>query len=331
MSDKKSKHHDAGNPRKDTGHNVRKEPDLTDFASGRAFQPKEDLDDEEKGYAGRDFSKPEYGYDDAWSGAEKSGGSSSWKSRESTTEWNAEWSTDDPSSGEFERDSYEESSTYKTRSETTGRPSREKAGEYGTESRGPETRDRGNKYEEDPDSWGSDLYASGGSGEKYIDDDWSGDEAAPTTGTAEETSTATPARGIWRIWSWVTTRCQYSEPRMQREFDEAAELGLTDIVLHLNSGHNASRDPAFRFLDDRTLEANRNAVARAVDELRARDIDCHLMVFPAPTVRFAESMVEALVPLVEAAPIRSILLDAESNWRNRRGADYEGAVAVFEQ
>ncbi|MDX1414882.1 MAG: hypothetical protein R3293_11875 [Candidatus Promineifilaceae bacterium] len=318
-------------------------PGIGDFASGTAYQPK-DRGGDDTGYDGRDAYSEEYGYDDTWdSYTDKSSGSTSWSNKDTASgyddydpgygsgadkgnERNAgyDYGTGKPSSNRTE----ESSDKY------TGDPSGDYQG-----SRVPATGDDGGKYP--GDNWQSEdskpvgdyqgrrVPATGDDGGKYPGDNWQREDSRPGSGSGGGAAAAT--RDIWRVWSWVTTRCQFSEQRMQREFDEAAELGLTDVVLHLNSIRDARQSDTFHFLDNRSLDAMRSAVTRATEELRRRSIDCHLMVFPAPHRGYTESMIDALIPLAQAAPIRSILLDAESNWRRRSRPDYDGSVGLIEQ
>lgn len=130
-----------------------------------------------------------------------------------------------------------------------------------------------------------------------------------------------PPSKIRRIWSWPSIRMPFCDPQdFDDKIEEIRRFKITDVVLHLNTMSNARQGRTFQFArPDRSAAEAQEALHRTSELLKQAECDVHLMMFPAPNIRFMESAISETVPIVRVLEPRSLLLDAEDNW-GRHGA-----------
>ncbi len=134
---------------------------------------------------------------------------------------------------------------------------------------------------------------------------------------------------FFRVWSWPTPTMQYNGRRIESGVSEIEDLGLTDAVLHVNSHSNAKEAGRFRFVQGNNRDRTIRGLTDATDAIRNVGADAHLMVFPSPTLAYTQQMVDGVLEVLDAAQPRSVLLDAEDNWR-RRGVSSQRSQSVDE-
>lgn len=124
---------------------------------------------------------------------------------------------------------------------------------------------------------------------------------------------------ISNVWSWPNPRMPYNSVKRAVGIERIANTGVTDIVLHLNSISNNVAS-GFQFLDNRSRRSVIRGIRTTITALANEGLhpNIHLMVFPRPNVRYMRVAINEILPILREFRIKSLLLDAEGNWRGTR-------------
>ena len=126
---------------------------------------------------------------------------------------------------------------------------------------------------------------------------------------------------IARVWSWPTVSMPYNRQRRAVQIESIQMLGITDIVQTINSIADARRRTNFNFSLNHSSQCVQTALQSVLQDLRTTQSgqpyssSFHLMVYPSPVPSFMSQMIREIIALVRLLRPRSVLLDAEDNWR----------------
>ncbi|KAA1243719.1 hypothetical protein [Aquimarina sp. RZ0] len=116
------------------------------------------------------------------------------------------------------------------------------------------------------------------------------------------------------IWSWTRARMPYKDDLRKEGIQRIKNTGITDVVFHLNSINSPN---SFEFLDNKSQNQIIDGLRTTLDSFQNEGLylNIHLMFFPRPFRGFIRDAVDQILPIVQEFRIKSVLLDAEKNWR----------------